>query len=273
MKRVLLVVIYTIIGTLLVGCGQSENNNSSSGEINFDPLGVEIIAPDEVDPHTDVVLQAFVTQGEEKVNDASEVLFEIWKHGQKEESDFIEAHLTEDDGVYEITYQFPEVNIYLIQPHVTARGMHQMPVREIMVGDVPDDHPYYQEDDQDHHHNHDHDHHNDHEHGDDHHHSHELHESMAVDWRVGEEVKLHEEVKLATFVEWQDAPWTEGRLRYEVYQPGDEVHDWLEAEEETAGLYTVSHVFEELGEYHIIIHIEDDELHEHVQKKVTIVGQ
>lgn len=158
-RKVLFLFAFSIV-FILVACGQADSSIKSVNEVNLDPLHVEIIAPEEVEPQTEHVLQVLVTQGEEKVNDASEVVFEVWEHGKKEESDMIEAELTDEDGVYEITYYFEAENLYYVQPHVTARGTHLMPVAEVKVGNVPDDlereeHSYDMEGHDNHHHSHD----------------------------------------------------------------------------------------------------------------------
>ncbi|MFA9559269.1 FixH family protein [Evansella sp. AB-rgal1] len=253
----------------LTACGDSNNHqHGSQPELNFAPLEVEIIAPEEADPFEDVILQAFVTQGDEKVNDASEVLFEIWQRGNKDESEFVEADLTEEDGVYEIVYQFTEENLYFIQPHVTARDMHVMPVGEIIIGDVPED--ILDEDHEEQGGHHDHGDHGHESHGGDHGH-HELHEHMNVEWKSAEEVSVDGEVDLIVAIEWHGSPWSNGEVRFEIYQHGDEVHQWLDAEEVENGVYSLTHRFEDAGDYHVVIHIEDDELHEHVERKIIVV--
>ncbi|MBB5174643.1 FixH family protein [Texcoconibacillus texcoconensis] len=114
-------------------CGAEENN--SQAEMEQRPLDVEVLLPEDVDPEQEETIATHVTQEDEDVEDANEVEFEIWVDGEKSGSDFIEAEHT-GDGVYEITYTFPEDGLYHVQPHVTARGMHSMPVAELEVGDV-----------------------------------------------------------------------------------------------------------------------------------------
>ena len=72
-------------------------------------------------------------QGNEPVHDAQEVQFEVWKENQKKMSEKIAAKL-EKDGIYTAKKQFQEDGIYYVQAHVTARGMHVMPVKKLVVG-------------------------------------------------------------------------------------------------------------------------------------------
>ncbi|ADU29196.1 FixH family protein [Evansella cellulosilytica] len=266
-------VLYSLLVVLLIAflsaCGHEDHEEEhaddehGSNELNFDIVEVEILMEEEVDPNTEISIQAYVTQGDDKVNDASEVMFEIWEQGAKEESDFIEATLTEEDGVYEITYVFSEENLYFVQPHVTARGMHVMPVGEIRVGDVQE----IDEEEMD-----------GHEHGHDHgdgyeseHHAHPVHEDLFVEWHTVDSAKENEEVEIFSYIEWQDEPWTDGRVRYEVYKEfGDETHTWLTAEEIEDGKYSTTFQFEITGDYQIVIHIEDENIHEHIHEEITI---
>nr|WP_281419761.1 FixH family protein [Evansella tamaricis] len=232
-------------------------------------MDVELSMPEEGDPDTEIVIQALVTQGEEKVNDASEVIFEIWKQGQKEESEFVDATEPIGDGVYEITYIFTEEYIYFVQPHVTARGMHMMPVGEIIIGDVPENLLEEQDENTHEHDNGDHA-----DHGEGHHHdmdhSHH-HEDLRVDWLTAENIEQSNQTELSVYVEWQDAPLRNGDIQFEIWQDGDERHTWLPAEESEEGTYVANHTFERTGDYNIQIHVEDDTgLHEHIQFVIQV---
>lgn len=108
--------LFSVLILFLAACGQTDNeeNSQGSGEINLEPLEVELILPEEGDPGTEITIETLVTQGEERVNDASEVIFEIWVSGEKEDSEFVDAEITEEDGVYAITYEFTEEAIYSV---------------------------------------------------------------------------------------------------------------------------------------------------------------
>jgi hypothetical protein len=96
---------------------------------------VEIIIPEKLDVNTEHDLSVHVIQGEEDVTDATDVQFEIWKVNSSETGELIEAnHLS--NGIYSISHAFDEDGIYYIQSHVTARGLHVMPTRQIMVGEI-----------------------------------------------------------------------------------------------------------------------------------------
>lgn len=127
---------FVLIVSLLVACGGEELEGLQDNDVP-EMVEVEIILP-EIEPGEEMVLQTKVTQGEENVDDAQEVEFEIWEHGNKEESDMISGD-HQGEGIYKISYTFAKDGIYNVTSHVTARGMHVMPTEQVIVGDVSDD--------------------------------------------------------------------------------------------------------------------------------------
>lgn len=115
---------------LLAACG---NQNHEQSEQEVFPLEVNLQVPATANPNEEVTLSAEVMYGEEKVQDANEVKFEIWKQSAKESSEMIEAK-HKGDGIYEITYSFPEDGVYFVQSHVTAKNQHNMPKKQIVIG-------------------------------------------------------------------------------------------------------------------------------------------
>lgn len=135
MKRLFLL---GFIVMLLAACNSANDNDKQSGEKKEDQelkqLQVEILTgEDAFEPGDEGKIEIQVTYGDEPVHDADEVLFEIWKHGDEEHDKIEGTH--EKDGKYYVTYQFEE-GVYYVVPHVTARGLHNMPKRMFLVGDV-----------------------------------------------------------------------------------------------------------------------------------------
>lgn len=143
----------------LAACGQADDGaqEADGGEGALKELVVEVLtAEDAFEPGVEGKIEILVTEGEEPVSDADEVLFEIWEHGQREDAEFIEGEL-EGDGKYFIEYTFEEAGYYYAIPHVTARGKHTMPTQAFNVGGVekPEDEDEGHNEDEDHeHHNH-----------------------------------------------------------------------------------------------------------------------
>src|SRR5690606_7948747 len=89
---------------------------------------------EQAEPAEEIVLSATVTQGEEPVEDADEVVFEVWQSGHRDHGEMIEAAHTAD-GIYEADTVLEDEGLYFIQAHTTARRMHTMLKQEITVGD------------------------------------------------------------------------------------------------------------------------------------------
>lgn len=128
---------------LLAGCGSDEADSAGTGEM-IEEVMVEFNTEPQADPAEEVLLSVTLSQGDEVVEDASEVVYEVWESGDRDNSEMITADHTAD-GMYEAETSFDEEGLYYMQAHTTARGMHVMPKQEITVGNpepdsiVPDD--------------------------------------------------------------------------------------------------------------------------------------
>ncbi len=114
-----------MITTACSGQGQEE-------EWNFEPLTV-IFSYQPVTPAagTEVELSVEVLQGDEKVDDASDVQFEIWPEGV-DDHEFVHAE-AKGEGVYSLKWTFDQPGRYYVMYHVTARDFHSMERMEINV--------------------------------------------------------------------------------------------------------------------------------------------
>lgn len=121
----------------LVGCSDKQATEvNSQQEGTLEEVMVEFQTPTELAVNEEVVLSVKVTQGDEAVDDADSVEFEVWESGMRDASEMIDGQLTED-GVYEAKYTFDHEGVYYMFAHTTARGLHVMPKQELTVG-TPD---------------------------------------------------------------------------------------------------------------------------------------
>lgn len=267
-----------VLSLTLTGCGNNEDNEAvepvNVDDVNTEQLDAELMLPEEAEPGDEIEIEVLVMQGEEKVDDAGEVVFEVWKEDEEEDSEMVEADLPGEDGVYSIDFTFEEDEAYFVQPHITARGMHVMPVEHTLVGDaeIPEDTDTEEWEDADM---------NDHEAGEDHEHGNndsgsnhdeQLHEDMTVEWHTSSEVDAGDEVNLETEAVFEDEEWTDGDVQFEVWHEEDEGenHEWIEAEERSNGFYEAPHTFAEEGTHHVMIHLEDDDIHEHTEYELNV---
>ncbi|GIP41542.1 hypothetical protein J45TS6_00010 [Paenibacillus sp. J45TS6] len=131
MRRFIVLLCSTMIFLMLLSGCQKEENEFTEMELPK-PINVELVVP-EVEAVTvaDLVqLEAIVTQQDEYIDDADDVTFEISLEG----SMGLEVAATyEGEGKYTAVYQFPVEGIYKVTSHVTARGMHSMPSKQVEV--------------------------------------------------------------------------------------------------------------------------------------------
>lgn len=119
---------------LLTACGNGEEAEVTEETDELVALEVEFNVPETAEPGETVELEAIVSYGDELVEDADEVKFEYWLKGNEDNSSEIDGIHTED-GRYTAEVNFPEDGTYEIYAHTTARGLHTMPLKSIVVGD------------------------------------------------------------------------------------------------------------------------------------------
>ncbi|SDJ06142.1 CopD family protein [Natribacillus halophilus] len=123
--------VFTGHATLMSGADVETTGEGTPEDMDTEPIEVEVMNDTEATVGDEWTLEAEVTQEGDPVEDADYVIFEVW-HDEDEQGAMIDGvHV--GDGIYEVEYQFQEASTYYVQPHVTARGMHRMPVHEVEV--------------------------------------------------------------------------------------------------------------------------------------------
>ena len=252
---------------MLAACGSTNNNQNTNGNNDEVPsmVEVEIKLPEKVEPNEEVKMEALVTQGEEKVDDAHEVKFEVWKQGQEADHEMVEA-TNDGSGIYSITKTFEEEGYYFVVAHTTARDMHVMPRVELIVGN-PD--PAEKEEEHAHEedgHNHNHETHEQTDHDD--HHSHES--SLNMTLKPTDAVKANQETTLTTEINQEDSALTDATVRFEIWHEDSEKHEFVDAKEVSDGVYEAKATMKESGLHYVQIHVEKEELHEHQLEELEV---
>ncbi|MGM7636225.1 FixH family protein [Bacillus sp. Hm123] len=119
---------------LLGACGQQKQQNENAAP---QPIEAQLTVPETAAVNEEVTFTTKVTQGEETVEDADEVQYEVWQEGKKEDSEMIEAE-KDEEGNYVVKKTFEQDGIYQVQVHVSARGLHTMPKKPITIGQPTD---------------------------------------------------------------------------------------------------------------------------------------
>ncbi|MBM7573530.1 FixH family protein [Aquibacillus albus] len=252
---------------LLAACGQDNSSPNAEDSEPLATLAVDLQAPESLEVNEKATLQAIVTYGNEEVENAEEVEFEVWMDGEKGDSEMIKAsHI--GDGVYEIEYTFDSDGIYFVQSHVTAEGLHTMPKAEITVGqpdvvndtdknketEQHDDGDREEDDDQ-----------NDSNHSDHHHHG-----NVSIHLDIPEKLEAHDTQKVSVQLEQDRESLTESNVSLEISHKTEDDGLWIDLEESPNGQYKGEVTFNYTGEYMIIIHVKKDDLHEHKELTVTV---
>lgn len=114
---------------VLSSCGTETKTQSTVPKM----LNVDLsISPEKGEAGQPVTFTAKVTQGTEKVNNADQVTFEIWRSMDKTHEKINIKH--GKGGEYTLTKTFQQDGTYYIISHVTARGMHNMPKKDFVIG-------------------------------------------------------------------------------------------------------------------------------------------
>src|SRR5690625_1939705 len=135
MRKKLFMSFLTLLFIPLVAC--SNNNNNAENNLNDEllDLKVEFDVPESIEVGETLELKAIVTYGDEKVTDADDVNFEYWEEGNKDDSEKVDAKNNED-GTYTADVTFDDDAVIVMYAHTTARDLHTMPKRTVIVGDA-----------------------------------------------------------------------------------------------------------------------------------------
>ncbi|TMU88171.1 FixH family protein [Bacillus sp. BHET2] len=249
MKKISIFMLVGFLALFIAACGNSKEDNGAKDDEKLEPIEAKLDVPDKGEKDQTIALSTKVTQGDENVEDAGEVKYEIWKNDHKEESEMIEAK-HDKSGVYKAEKKFEEEGMYTVQVHVTARDMHTMPKSEIAIGEVEaGEHEEAGED---------------HQHGD--------HEStMSIHLMKPESVTAGEEAEMMVHVENEEAALEDAKVRFEIYQDGQEKHEWVDLTPGEVGKYSGSYTFPEKGTYNVQVHVtKGEEIHEHTMETVEV---
>ncbi|WP_342536005.1 FixH family protein [Sporosarcina sp. FSL K6-3508] len=244
MKRFVIFMLGVAMLAVVAACGKEEDVPTDAALP--EPLEVELTVPEQAEANEPVTVSALVMQGNEEVEDATEVEFEIWEEGKKDDSIHVES-TNEKKGIYSAETTFEQDGIYHVQVHVTARGMHIMPEKQIRIGEAQAESEAEATD----------------------HHDHEATEGLAIHFVQPEEAKTGSETELMTHVQLEGKALENTNIRYEIADPANEIQ-WADTEETKPGEYIANYNFPKAGTYKVTIHIENDELHEHEEHTVEV---
>ena len=246
MKKLL--VTLSIIMLALVGCN-TKTDEQSKEQTKVEPVEVKVKTdPETLKPNEKVEVQAIVTQGKEKVTDADDVKFEIWKDGEEKHEMLEGKH--KGKGVYVVEKTFPADGVYHIIAHTNAREMHVMPEVKVAVGNAKVEDTKKEN--------------GGHEagHGD--------HQSDTMIHLMADDVTANAESTMKVHVKQKEEALTGAEVQLEIWKDGEEKHEFIPAKEESNGEYVSKHTFKEAGAYQVKVHVRKGEFHEHKEETVEV---
>lgn len=224
---------------MLAGCQESEMPEDK--EVNTvipESMEASIVIKGKLVPGKEVILETTVKQGSNLVNEAGEVLFEVRKSGQ-DKREMLEAKNT-GSGTYQVMHTFNEQGKFYVVAHVTAKGPHVMPEKEVVVTDHESEgasaHPST---------------------------------DVSIDFQSNP-VKAGSSSNFETTVELNGKPLTNADVNFEVWKEGSEESHFTKAKEEEKGNYQNKVSFVEPGTYKVQVHVEKDEVHEHRLQTIQV---
>ncbi|MGG0238609.1 FixH family protein [Bacillus rhizoplanae] len=244
MKKLLITLFITMLA--LAGCNTKSDETTKKNK-SLEEVKVEIKTnPETLKPNEKVEVQAIVTQGKDKVTDADDVKFEIWKDGE-EKKEMLDAK-NKGNGVYAIDKTFPSDGVYHIIAHTNARDMHVMPEVKVAVGNAKVEDTKKETDG----------HHDDHAHGD------------TMIHLMADGVKANTESTMKVHVKQKEEALTGAEVQLEIWKDGAEKHEFIPAKEGNKGEYTSTYTFKEAGTYKVKVHVRKGDLHDHKEETVEV---
>lgn len=153
MKKKLFFILIALI-TVLASCSNNEADTAEEDDTDSQELSVlevDFDVPEHVEVGETIDLTAHVSFEEEPVEDAHEVLFEVWTQGHADDSVELEG-VHQENGTYTASFTFEEEAVYEMYAHTTAKEQHVMPLETVIVGEAePSEEDAHDEMDHEHH--------------------------------------------------------------------------------------------------------------------------
>jgi hypothetical protein len=132
MKKILFLSLMFLSVLIISACNNNDQQEQADEKL---PEFVEVelsVTPEHGKANEPIIFEAKITQGDENVEDADEVKFEIWRAKDENHEKIIVEH--SEDGIYRLEKSFAQDGTYYIISHVTARDMHNMPKKVFVIG-------------------------------------------------------------------------------------------------------------------------------------------
>lgn len=143
MKRVVIAVKYTVqyvillVSSLFLSACSLDKDVADLYKKEI-PLEVDIIVPDDAAPNKPETIQAVLTQGGKRVEQADFVHFEVWKKDGSIHYGMQNAGES-GNGTYSVSKVFEQEGLYVIKVHASSKGSIVIPRKQFIVGKLSDE--------------------------------------------------------------------------------------------------------------------------------------
>ncbi|MES5956553.1 FixH family protein [Bacillus fungorum] len=245
MKKLIMTLFIAMLA--LAGCNTNKEEPKKEQKLEAVKVAVQT-NPKEIKPGEKTEVQALVTQGKEKVTDADDVKFEIWKAGDEKHEMLDGKH--KGKGVYAVEKTFETDGVYHIIAHTNAREMHVMPEVKVAVGNAKVEDAKKENSD----------------HGA----GHGDHKSDTMIHLMAGDIKANAESTMKVHLKQKEEALTGAEVQLEIWKDGVEKHEFIPAKEGNKGEYETKHTFKENGSYKVKVHVKKGELHEHKEETIEV---
>ncbi|WP_171051869.1 FixH family protein [Alteribacter natronophilus] len=242
LQKTVLPAVILAVSILTGGCLNQQENAAEEHE---PPVTIQVLFEPRQEAGNEVPLLVRLTRGGEPVEQADEVTFEVWQHGNSPSAEVLEAEPV-GDGMYEKMHIFENTGFFYVQSRAEVNGRTTATISEIEVGAIT----INQGEDSE---------------------AKDLPPEMFVSFGVQDELGAAEPAVLTVQINWEDEPWEDADVSFRI--EGDEGHSGsVDAQEMEPGEYQAEYAFPEPGEYEVIIDMEKEDVSEELRDTVE-VGQ
>jgi len=94
-------------------------------------------------------------------------------------------------------------------------------------------------------------------------------QGVMIHTAIPDQARVNKKLHLTAHVEKGGKPLSKVKVQFEFWK-GNEKHTYIEAKESKPGEYTAAIAFSSPGEYHIVTHVESENLHEHQESVIRV---
>ncbi|WP_422121644.1 FixH family protein [Peribacillus frigoritolerans] len=93
---------------------------------------------------------------------------------------------------------------------------------------------------------------------------------IIIEFATNVAILVNKEVTLSANIKTEKQPFTEARVRFEIWHENEEKHEFIETTEMSSGKYNLTKKFGTPGIYHVKVHYENDDIHGQQEESIEV---